>query len=126
MTRMGRRGFLLGLGAAMAIACGGSTEPKATSVAGTWTGQTGSQVMTLVLTQSGASIGGTASLTNTPTGTRSFTVVGTRAEGELLNVTLTSGISSVNMSAAVNPNGREMIGTLSGGGFGGELITLRR
>ena len=117
------RRFAAVLAFAMLAACGDSTAPAPT-VDGTWTGQTGSQLFTLTLNQSGTSVTGSGTVTNTPTGTRALTVVGS-FNAPTLTATLSSGsIQPINLTASVN--GKAMTGSLSGSGWNGEAITLNR
>ena len=105
-------------------ACGGGGTDAKTTVDGTWTGQTGGQLLTLSLVQSGSGVTGSGTMTNTPTGTRALTV-----SGSFSNPTFTATLSSgsaepINISA--NVTGKTMTGSLNGSGFTGDAITLSR
>lgn len=115
---------LLTVAMAFALAaCSSSTAPKVT-VAGTWSGSTGGQALTLTLAENAGSVSGSGTLTNTPAGTIAITVSGSFV-GSTVSLALTSGLHpAINLSGTVA--GNTMTGALQGSGFTGEAITLTR
>lgn len=113
--------------------CGGSDGPTAPVIppvvipvvtpTGTWTGTVGTQVLTLVLVQNAANVNGTGTLTNTPTGTRSYSVTGTYT-APVLDVTIAGSGSPFALHAVLTE--KRMTGDLQGSGFTGEVITLTK
>ena len=102
------------------------TEPLV-SVNGIWGGTVGGRLFTIALGESSGVVGGTGSITNTPTGTRSVSIKGTYERGSVgnLNVTLTSGTDlSINLTASVNLT--TMAGSLTGFGYSATPIAFTR
>jgi hypothetical protein len=104
-------------------ACGSSTGPKVT-VAGTWAGVTGAQVLTVTLAENSGTVSGSGTLTNTPAGTIALTVSGSFV-GSTVSLAMTSGLHpAFNVTGTVA--GNTMTGALQGSGFTGDAITLTR
>jgi len=115
--------FLMAAAAFVVAGCSSSTAPKVT-VAGTWSGVTASQVLTITLTESSGSVSGSGTLTNTPVGTIAITVSGSFV-GSTVSLALTSGLHpAINLTGTVA--GNTMTGALQGSGFTGDAITLTR
>jgi hypothetical protein len=107
----------------VAAGCSSSTAPKVT-VAGTWSGVTATQVLTVTLVESAGTVSGSGTLTNTPAGTLAETVSGSFV-GSTVSLALTSGLHpAVNLTGTVA--GNTMTGALQGSGFTGDAIVLTR
>jgi len=110
-------------------ACGGSKAvappPPPPSVAGQWVGMTGTQQLAMTLAESGQTVNGSATLTNTPSGTMAMTISGVFAS-PTLTVTLQPGGNVQAVSLTATYGGNRLVGSLTGSGFTGDAITLTR
>jgi hypothetical protein len=108
-------------------ACGGSTEPKPLTVAGTWHGQsnTGSTpfTATLTLAQTGTVVTGNGNLSSAGF-SAALTVSGTFVEPNLSVTIVAQGYQNMNFTAPLT--GESMIGTLNGSGFNNVGLHLVR
>jgi hypothetical protein len=112
------------------IACGngdGITPPKTVDPEGTWSGtfQADSQdvSLTLVLTETSGAVTGTGTLI-TSAGSFPLTISGTYDSPRLSLAITTPGFDLVSLVAIVSQS--SMTGTIGGGGFRNETLTLDR
>jgi hypothetical protein len=116
------------VGVFLALACGGETTALQNAVlSGRWVGTVGTQTLDISLAENGGAVTGSGTLTNTPSGTRAFTISGTYAAAPIghTTITLSSGTAQpFTFAGQVYPS--SMLGTLTGSGFTGDAITLTR
>ena len=94
------------------------------TVTGTWRGSTGSQNLVLVMQQAGRTVAGSGTITSTAAGTRNLSVSGTFTEPSFTATLTPVGAQTITMQATVE--GRSLVGTLTGGGFNGDGVSLLR
>ena len=109
---------------ALLIACGGSTSPAPPSVAGTWTGVTGAQTLSMTIVENSGVVNGSGTITGTLSGTVSLTISGTFTNPTLA-VSMASGtFQPIGLTAVLS--GKVLTGNLNGSGFTGDVIVLTR
>lgn len=109
---------------ALVAACGGSTTAPAPTLTGSWSGAVGAQALNLSLVDASGSVTGSGTITNTGSGTLALTVTGGFANG-VASLTLASGLHpAVSLHGVVQ--GATMAVTLTGSGFNGDTLTMRR
>lgn len=102
-----------------------ATAPPPT-VTGTWAGFTGSQKLTITITENAGTVGGSGTITNTSTGTRALSITGSWSR-PTLSITFSSGTAQpFNLTANLNPAGTNLAGPLNGSGFSGEVMSMTR
>jgi hypothetical protein len=105
-------------------ACGSSSTAPAATIAGSWVGPTGTQVLSLTLVTNNGMVSGSGTITRTPTGTRALTVSGSFT-GSTFTATLSSGIASpFQITATLSES--TLTGSLNGSGFAGDPVIMQR
>ena len=93
------------------------------AVTGTWRGESSGQTFLVVMQQSGATVAGTGTITSTA-GARNLSVSGTFTQPNFSGTLTPDGAPAITLVGTVE--GRSLVGTLTGGGFSGEGLALRR
>lgn len=110
---------------AVVLSCTDGTAPADPNLTGTWAGAAAGRTISLNLTDTDGSIGGSGTITS-PAGT--ITTNGSRSGREVsLNATVALGggtFSSLLITGQIDSD--EVIGTISGSGYSSEPITLVR
>jgi hypothetical protein len=94
------------------------------TVTGTWRGETTGQTFLVVMQQSGTTVAGTGTITSTAQGTRNVAISGTFTQPSFSGTLTLNGGAAITLVGTVE--GRSLVGTLTGGGFNGEGLALRR
>lgn len=94
------------------------------TVTGTWRGETSGQTFVVVMQQSGTTVAGTGTVTSAAAGTRQLSVSGNFTQPSFSGTLTPVGGTAISLVGTVE--GRNLVGTLTGGGFNGEGLALRR
>jgi hypothetical protein len=111
----------------MLVACGKDSTAPNVSIAGRWVGTISTQTLDMTLSENAGSVNGSGTISNTPTGTRALTITGTYTAGPIGNVNATFSSGSAqpfNLAGQVFP--ASILGSLTGSGFTGDVITMNR
>lgn len=112
----------------LAIACkGDSPAAPNVSLAGRWVGSIGTQTIDMTLTESSGTVSGSGTISNTSIGTRALTISGAYTGGPIghVDVTLSSGTAQP-FALAGQVYQTSILGSLTGSGFTGDVITFSR
>lgn len=122
MRRFGYMIVLLGL-----AACSGTTEPRA-AMSGAWSGAiSGQEVVKLSLVESGGTVTGNGTLTNSLGGVIAISVTGTFSNPAFSLNVASAGLAPFNFQGQYNPSvPPQLVGTVSGSGFDGQQLVMNK
>lgn len=94
------------------------------TVTGTWRGNSAGQTFVVTMQQSGTTVAGSGTISSPTAGVRNLSVSGTFNQPAFSATLTPNGAAAITLIGTVE--GRSMVGTLTGGGFNGDGVSLQR